>query len=481
MMERYDLENRLEALQETGPPPEYGPELRNLAPLIRKFLPMDSNDLVTIKADQVLLRVSADILRLCSAIREPISSPLIVSGLTAARLNNFLTVVAAKTIQTQFSPSFGDWTSALHAAIQLGCGEIRTVAIDSMESQAAALQPVPLVQLGLKYHVPNWVIQGFTCLIERREPVSAEEGASLGMETGLAIYRSREALSRARSQSISKDDSCTTIGLINKEPSLRTPNFENLEELRFPAPSETLLDFADPSHNQSNLIDLLIGDTVWTVTIPTLGSTPYFLDRAERFNTPEGGQSPIVDLTGEVEKTELESYLLLVNARRFKHATEKSLGLNFQQWVGALRLATLFGHSEARRFAIGFLEHQLKQHDPFDVIDAAKACNVDEWLESQYIRIAEGRNFPSEEEGQRLGATSVLAVCNLREKVVYRSGKENGYRSGKEDGYRSGKEDGYRSGQEAEFQAGFDGGFKSGFDGGFKGGFDAGFKAGFEK
>ncbi|KAG8914918.1 hypothetical protein FRC01_003864 [Tulasnella sp. 417] len=462
MMERYDLENRVEALQETGPAPEYGPELRNPAPLIRKFLPMDSNDLVTIQADQVLLRVSADILRLCSAIREPISSPLIVSGLTAARLNNFLTVVAAKTIQSQFSPSFGDWTSALHASMQLGCDEIRTVAINSMNRQVDTLQPVPLVHLGLRYHVKDWVIRGFTRLIEREEPLAFEEGANLGMETVLAIFRSREALSRARSESIFKDDSCTTIGLINKEPSLRTPNFENLEELRFPAPTETLSAFTDPSHYQSNLIDLLIGDTVWTVTIPTLGSTPYFLDRAERFNTPEGGQSPIVDLTGEVEKAELESYLLLVNARHFKHATDKSLGLNFQQWVGALRLATLFGHSEARRFAIGFLEHQLKQHDPFDVIDAAKACNVDD---------------------------SVLAVCNLREKVIYRSGKEDGYRSGKEDGYRSGKEDGYRSGKEDGFQAGFDGGFKSGFDsgfkggfdGGFKGGFDAGFKAGFEK
>ncbi|KAG8912052.1 hypothetical protein FRC01_005323 [Tulasnella sp. 417] len=451
MRDKCDLEDRAEVLQETERPPEYGSELRNSASLIRKFLPMDSNNLVTIQADQVLFRVSADILQLCSAIKESTSSPLIVSGLAAARLNSFLTVVAAKTTESQFSPSLGDWTSALHASMQLGCGEIRTVAIKSMDPQAAELQPVPLVQLGLKYRVNNWVIQGFTRLIERKEPLSSEEGDNLGMDTVLAIYRSREALSRARSQSILKDDSCTTVGFINKEPSLKTPKFEKLEELRFPAPTETLPASKDPLHYQSDLIDLLVGDTVWTVTIPTLGSTRYFLDRAEKPNTSEGGEFPIVDLTGEVEKAELESYLLLVNARHFKHATDESVGLNFQQWVGALRLATLFGHSEARRFAIGFLERQLKHHDPFDVIDAAKACKVDEWLESQYVRIAEGENFPSEEEGQRLGVTSLLAVCNLREKLTYRSGKDNGYRSGKKDGYTSGRKDGFREG----FQAGF--------------------------
>lgn len=103
------------------------------------------------------------------------------------------------------------------------------------------------------------------------------------------------------------------------------------------------------------------------------------------------------------------------------------MGLSFQQWVRALRLATIFGHHEARRFAISFLDRRLRDQDPFDVIDAAKTCNVDQWLESQCAIIAERSKFPSEEEGRRLGVTSLLAVCKLREEAAYRSGQGPGF------------------------------------------------------
>lgn len=47
----------------------------------------------------------------------------------------------------------------------------------------------------------------------------------------------------------------------------------------------------------------------------TLGSTPYFLKRADQSDNPIQGELSVIDLSGEVDRAELESYLSLVNAR----------------------------------------------------------------------------------------------------------------------------------------------------------------------
>lgn len=48
------------------------------------------------QVDQVLFRVSGDILRLCSDIKQPISNPLNMSGITAGRFGLFLSAAAVK-------------------------------------------------------------------------------------------------------------------------------------------------------------------------------------------------------------------------------------------------------------------------------------------------------------------------------------------------------------------------------------------------
>ncbi|KAG8932564.1 hypothetical protein FRC00_014468 [Tulasnella sp. 408] len=377
-----------------------------------------------LKVDQVLFRVSADILRLCHAVKEPTTSPLIISGLTAAQFRSFLTVATAKTIQGQFSLSIGEWGSALHAAMQLECGTVGIHAINSINPYVATFQPVPLIRLGLIYQVNSWAKHGFTRLIERDEHLSSEEGTKLGMDLVLAIYRSRETLARGQKGG---EQATTVTELINREPSLNEPKFTKLDPIKFQTPADALPATEDPLHYQTSLVDLLVDDRVWRVTMATLGSTPYFLKRVNQSENPVDGEFHVIDLSGEVDKAELESYLSLVNARRFQHSSGESLRLNFQQWVSALRLATIFGHHEARRSAITYLDRRLRDQDPFDVIDAAKICKVDQWLESQYTRIAERSKFPSEEEGRRLGVTSLLAVCKLREEAAYRSGPGPGF------------------------------------------------------
>ncbi|KIO18814.1 hypothetical protein M407DRAFT_31528 [Tulasnella calospora MUT 4182] len=406
-----------------GPPLENSSEPLTSTPRNHKFLQLDSNDLITVQVDQVLFRVSADIFRLCSAVNENSAHPLTLSGITAPRLSSFLTMAATKTVRANLALSLDDLISTLHAATQLKCDEIRKYTINSINKQVASLEAVPLIQLGLRYQVYSWAREGFTRLIERDAPLSSEEGTSLGMELVLAIYRNRETFKLARSQG---DHKFNTGELIKKEPSLRNPKFEKLEDIEFPASANTFPASEDPLHYRSDLINLLVDDTVWTVSMATLGFTPYFVGRTEESEMSGAGGWPTVDISGEVERAELEAYLTLVNARRFRHSSGETLGFSFQEWVSALRLATVFGHSDARRFAISFLGRQLMDHDPFDVIDAAKTCNVDQWLEPQYVRIAKRGSFPSEQEGRRLGVTSLLALCKLREQSAYNSGKTAG-------------------------------------------------------
>ncbi|KAG9042368.1 hypothetical protein FS837_010950 [Tulasnella sp. UAMH 9824] len=346
-----------------------------------------------------------------------------MSGITAPRLRSFLTVAATKTVRTHYVPSLEDLISALHAATQLESDEIRKFAINSINRHVASLDAVRLIQLGLRYQVYSWAKEGFTRLIERDAPLSSEEGTSLGMELVLAIYRNREIFKLARSQG---DDKCTTSELIKKDPSLKKPEFEVLDEIEFHAEADNFPASEDQFHYRSDLINLLVDDTVWTVSMTTLGFTSYFMSRLEESERSGAGGWPTVDISGEVERADLEAYLSLINARRFRHSSGDTLGLNFREWVGALRLATMFGHSDARRFAISFLERQLIDHDPFDVIDAAKTCNVDQWLESQYARISKREDFPSEIEARRLGVTSLMAVCKLREQSAYKLGKAAG-------------------------------------------------------
>ncbi|KAG8915306.1 hypothetical protein FRC00_005832 [Tulasnella sp. 408] len=323
------------------PPSGSSSESSNLASTARIHLPMDSNDLITVqdlpeseftaishilKVDQVLFRVSADILRLCRSINEPTASSLIISGLTAAQLRSFLTVATAKTIQSQFSPSIEDWISALHAATQLGCSDIGRYAINSINRYVAAFQPVHLIQLGLRYQVSSWARLGFTRLIERDEHLSSEEGTNLGMDLVLAIYRSRETLARVRNVG---EHTTSMTELINNEPSLKTPTFAKLVPIKFQASADSLTTTEDSLHYQTSLVDLLVDDTVWRVTMATLGSTSYFLKRADRSKIPIDGEFPVIDLSGEVDRAELESYLWLVNARHFENSSGESLELEF--------------------------------------------------------------------------------------------------------------------------------------------------------
>ncbi|KAG9012619.1 hypothetical protein FRB90_006583 [Tulasnella sp. 427] len=388
-------------------PPEY------------KYLPLDSNELITVQVDNRLFEISADILRLCAAIQTPITNPLYISGLSGSEFNAFLRFAHFKMIRGQPRASLGAWEAILHVATQLQCQEIRDFAISSMKQDVDSLENISLVQIGLRYQVLEWAVMGFSRLIERQASLTDEEGDALGMYRVLAIYRCREALARSQD----KGD-CSALGLIDDEPALNNPTYDRLAEVGFEAPADDLLvSEALPTYS-STLVDLATEGTIWRVSTAVLGSTPYFESRVNEQKSSGGVGCVKIDLGGEVSEAELDSYLSVANARLFQHSSGKTLGLSFQQWISALRLATIFGHADARRFVINFIEPLLTDHDPFYIIDSAKTCNIEHWLMPQYERVAKRRAFPSDEEGRQLGVASLMAVCRLREEAAYKKGKE---------------------------------------------------------
>ncbi|KAG8891156.1 hypothetical protein FRC01_014871, partial [Tulasnella sp. 417] len=102
--------------------------------------------------------------------------------------------------------------------------------------------PVTLATLGMKYQINGWVKNGFKKLITRPEAPSLEDGVALGMERVLAICRCREIYKPTRGTVRSRfltpliynlKERPLPESLIAKEPSLRDPLHERLDEVRF--------------------------------------------------------------------------------------------------------------------------------------------------------------------------------------------------------------------------------------------------------
>ncbi|KAG8918126.1 hypothetical protein FRC01_002036 [Tulasnella sp. 417] len=348
----------------------------------QRFLPFDSNELITIQVDQTLFRMSADIFSICASPRNW-EIPLAITGLSSDQWSYFLSVVEATTIDGP--PSFPPetWISALHVATQLGCDIIRSYVIERIAGSRPLFDPVTLATIGLKYQIDEWAQENFEMLITRSVAPSLEDGMALGMERILAICRCREVY-----KSTNRDHSQVLQSLIAREPSLKNPLPERLDEVGFHLSTGDGNPVKHPQHYVSRLHNVTIDGVVW--------KAPF-------------------NLTGQATVLELESYLQVVNARHFVEPDGSGMGLIFSQWAGVLRLATILGNSAARDFVIRFVEIHFQDEDPFDIIDAAKSCKVHSWLQPQYLRIATRSAFPTEEEAERLGTQSLLVVCRLRE------------------------------------------------------------------
>ncbi|KAJ7645917.1 hypothetical protein DFH06DRAFT_915595, partial [Mycena polygramma] len=72
-----------------------------------------------------------------------------------------------------------EWTSVLVVADHAKMESVRRLAIDQL---AAVAGPVDKITLGHRYGVPEWLAPAYLALAMRKEPLTATEGAKLGVE-----------------------------------------------------------------------------------------------------------------------------------------------------------------------------------------------------------------------------------------------------------------------------------------------------------
>lgn len=86
------------------------------------------------------------------------------------------------------------WASVLHLASQWDFPSIQELAIQSFTPSAS---DVDKVVLGHRYGFEGWLLPGYTGLVERKEPLTPEEGMRLGVEDVVLINKAREELREA--------------------------------------------------------------------------------------------------------------------------------------------------------------------------------------------------------------------------------------------------------------------------------------------
>lgn len=86
------------------------------------------------------------------------------------------------------------WASVLHLASEWNFPSIRELAIQSFTPSAS---DVDKVVLGHRYRFEEWLLPGYTGLVERKEPLTLAEGTRLGIEDVVSINKARENIREA--------------------------------------------------------------------------------------------------------------------------------------------------------------------------------------------------------------------------------------------------------------------------------------------
>lgn len=89
------------------------------------------------------------------------------------------------------------WASVLHLASEWNFPSIRELAIRSFTPSAS---DVDKVVLGHRYRFEEWLLPGYTGLVERKEPLTLAEGTRLGMEDVVSINKARENIRTTNSR-----------------------------------------------------------------------------------------------------------------------------------------------------------------------------------------------------------------------------------------------------------------------------------------
>lgn len=82
-----------------------------------------------------------------------------------------------------------DWELALKLSTMLEMEDVRSTIIKKLDSELSALEKI---RLGKTYSVVAWILEGLEKLAEKPEPISIEEGETLGSNTLARLCQIRE-------------------------------------------------------------------------------------------------------------------------------------------------------------------------------------------------------------------------------------------------------------------------------------------------
>ncbi|KAG8944119.1 hypothetical protein FRC04_002157 [Tulasnella sp. 424] len=139
------------------------------------------------------------------------------------------------------------------------------------------------------------------------------------------------------------------------------------------------------------------------------------LEIADKSSRGEGTQSNPINLNKfcKVTLPQVKAFHKILNDRRFEAIPE----LSEQQWIDALRLATLWDFECIRAYIIKNLKNTIS--DPLYCIQIADECDIKEWLRPAYARLCARRAPLTASEGQILGLERFAALARIREEALW--------------------------------------------------------------
>ncbi|CAE6524008.1 unnamed protein product [Rhizoctonia solani] len=161
------------------------------------------------------------------------------------------------------------------------------------------------------------------------------------------------------------------------------------------------------------LVAIQIEDTLFNVHKYQLAKSEIFSDMFKipkpEGNEPVEGSSPQHPIKLEsVTASDFAVLLRVLYASRFSStgpAPEASL------LIPAFRLANMFEFTELRTFLLPLAEQNL---DDVDKIVFAREFDIKEWLVLAHIRLCKRETVLTTDEASKLGAQSVLIICDMR-------------------------------------------------------------------
>ncbi|KAG8998947.1 hypothetical protein FRB94_006493 [Tulasnella sp. JGI-2019a] len=130
-------------------------------------------------------------------IGETNADPIVLVGVTAQEMNDFLGLIYTPPFQTNFDHiNIHQWASILKIASLWSFKATKAYAITVFDTRFTDEDPFDRLDHAFQCGVPKWVRPAYATICLREEPLSADEGRRLGWERYAAICRIRELAAR---------------------------------------------------------------------------------------------------------------------------------------------------------------------------------------------------------------------------------------------------------------------------------------------